>query len=224
MLRSKLGKIVACDQQGDKPFQEALLAGIGGDANLGSTGSAVSIVGSTGELHVAHVLPSPREHGGKRARPIRLSQPYSCARRSLSCRIRSRRSRRTTSSRLLRCGCSWPSSSWGRSRDRRRARNIAGDRQNASLATIRQDGHKPTSRSGQDCCGLCQPNRVTCFGEIAVHLGEFRSGSSSPIDRRVRDGRSTFHCGRSVPRAHHWQLDPTFRTNPSGSRHGRIVP
>ena len=56
VLRSKLGKIVACDQQGDKPFQEALLAGIGGDANLGSTGSAVSIVGSTGELHVAHVL------------------------------------------------------------------------------------------------------------------------------------------------------------------------
>jgi DNA-binding CsgD family transcriptional regulator len=56
VLRSKLGKIVACVQQGDKTFQEALLAGIGGDANLGSTGSAVSIVGSTGELHVAHVL------------------------------------------------------------------------------------------------------------------------------------------------------------------------
>jgi hypothetical protein len=27
-----------------------------------------------------------------------------------------------------------------------------------------------------------------------------------------------------MPRAHHWQLDPNFRTNPSGSRHGRFVP
>ena len=44
------------------------------------------------------------------------------------------------------------------------------------------------------------------------------------VDWRVADGRSTFHCGRSMPRAHHWQLDPNFRTNPSGSRHGRFVP
>ena len=27
-----------------------------------------------------------------------------------------------------------------------------------------------------------------------------------------------------MPRARHWQQDPNFRTNPSGSRHGRIVP
>ena len=27
-----------------------------------------------------------------------------------------------------------------------------------------------------------------------------------------------------MPRARHWQLDPYFRTNPSGSGHGRIVP
>ena len=27
-----------------------------------------------------------------------------------------------------------------------------------------------------------------------------------------------------MPRARHWQQDPNFRTNPSGSRHGRFVP
>jgi hypothetical protein len=27
-----------------------------------------------------------------------------------------------------------------------------------------------------------------------------------------------------MPRAHHWQLDPNFQTNPSGRRHGRFVP
>jgi hypothetical protein len=27
-----------------------------------------------------------------------------------------------------------------------------------------------------------------------------------------------------MPRAHHWQLDPNYRTDPSGSRHGRFVP
>lgn len=27
-----------------------------------------------------------------------------------------------------------------------------------------------------------------------------------------------------MPRARHWQLDPNFRTNPSGSRHGGFVP
>ena len=48
--------------------------------------------------------------------------------------------------------------------------------------------------------------------------------ASAPVYWPVTDGRFTFHCGKSVPRAHHWQLDPNFRTNPSGSRHGRIVP
>jgi hypothetical protein len=33
-----------------------------------------------------------------------------------------------------------------------------------------------------------------------------------------------FHCGRSVPRARHWQLNSNYRTNPSGGQHGRIVP
>ena len=27
-----------------------------------------------------------------------------------------------------------------------------------------------------------------------------------------------------APHAHHWQLDPNFRTHTSGSRHGRFVP
>ena len=27
-----------------------------------------------------------------------------------------------------------------------------------------------------------------------------------------------------MSRPHHWQLDPNFRTNPSGIRHGRFVP
>ncbi len=27
-----------------------------------------------------------------------------------------------------------------------------------------------------------------------------------------------------MPRARHWQQDPNFRTNPSGSSHGRNVP
>jgi hypothetical protein len=27
-----------------------------------------------------------------------------------------------------------------------------------------------------------------------------------------------------MPGAHHWQLDPNFRTNPSGGRDGRFVP
>ena len=49
-------------------------------------------------------------------------------------------------------------------------------------------------------------------------------GHGLPCRRRIGHGRSAFICGRSMPRARHWQLDPNFRTNPSGSWHGRIVP
>jgi hypothetical protein len=37
-------------------------------------------------------------------------------------------------------------------------------------------------------------------------------------------GRSTFHCWKSVPRTHYWQLNPSFRTNPSGTWDGGFVP
>ena len=47
-------------------------------------------------------------------------------------------------------------------------------------------------------------------------------GHGLPCRRRVGDGRSPFHCGRSMPRARHWQQDPNYRTNPRGSRHGRM--
>ena len=59
----------------------------------------------------------------------------------------------------------------------------------------------------------------------AAVFGVFtQPGSSAPLDPRVADGRSPFHCGRSMPRARHWQLDPYFRTNPSGGRHGTRRP
>jgi hypothetical protein len=51
-----------------------------------------------------------------------------------------------------------------------------------------------------------------------------RIGSRAAFGWLASHGRSTFHCGRSMPRAHHWQLDPNFRTHTSGSRHGRFVP
>ena len=51
---------------------------------------------------------------------------------------------------------------------------------------------------------------------------ESARGHLRPSIRELQYGRSPFHCGRSMPR--HWQQDPNFRTNPSGSRHGRIVP
>jgi hypothetical protein len=51
-----------------------------------------------------------------------------------------------------------------------------------------------------------------------------RSGSSSPVYWNARDGRSTLYSGQSVRYAHDRQLDPSFRTHTSGSRHGRFVP
>ena len=66
--------------------------------------------------------------------------------------------------------------------------------------------------------------RACVLGSKSTRYGAVSYGSSAPVDWPVADGRSTFHCGRSMPRAHHWQLDPNFRTHPSGSRHGRFVP
>ena len=57
-----------------------------------------------------------------------------------------------------------------------------------------------------------------------VNPDEVKGCHGLPLGRRASHRRSPFHCGRLMPRAHHWQLYPNFWTNPSGSRHGRIVP
>jgi hypothetical protein len=57
-------------------------------------------------------------------------------------------------------------------------------------------------------------------GNLWLRLGIVRC----PITGYREDGRSPFHCGRSMRRAHHRQLAPNFRTNTSGGRHGGFVP
>jgi hypothetical protein len=50
------------------------------------------------------------------------------------------------------------------------------------------------------------------------------SGQGLPCRRHAGYGRSTFHCGRSRAAISDFQLNPSFRTNPTGSWDGGSVP
>jgi DNA-binding CsgD family transcriptional regulator/PAS domain-containing protein len=72
VLRPVAGKLAAGEPQINASLQEAFLAASEGDAAMGAKGVALSLIGKTGERHVAHVLPLT-SGARQRARPSHVA-------------------------------------------------------------------------------------------------------------------------------------------------------